>query len=639
MLRLSKKLNYKTISGKHAPIASLVNVLSELQGVKKKFQTGRNLQQRHNKYARKLNIERNTEKNFEKVTENFREDPVSWFLNLDEKSRYHLTNIDVKRDYFEDEENNSPKKVWKFIQSRFLHGQRYIKTDTRMEIVRDGIINGEIFDVNAYVMCKTCGYAGGLEFPDHVDEFFGKFLQDIGADNLVVGLKRSGKEILEEAERNKYFSKLVYAPRTQVGVPEYQNTPFKRYHLPIGKHQTFANIHDFQSLPLQYLQYQRNWLLENLSKTSMVIKNVQQVSNMQKLKDATEKRFDHDLLVDNAVRFYISLQEALGGKMEEEILKSDPAELKARIIKNFTIPDCDVVVDIKNCLGNKNLLKIREHLKIAWFSFHDSKYIEKNPGDIEIKADELKVFEDSIEKYDDLSIIMVSIVNRIPILTGDNFKDWDILFQEFIEDKFQNPELTDNFCMDSDEVKSLWKDERDTLLHFRAFMHFAHLVYYESAVCSNKKVTSDNWEFDLETYLKIKSVLKNMPKPDFFYVDGDRIQELQNYKCVKNGLYNPSSGSIDNHLLTDYYDGVVLLEENLTVNSGSDNTEIEDMYDNHIFHEAYYEWNRNLLRAKVSYSTTRRFYAEKEIYENLDDESLLENYKRTGKWKEIHGER
>ena len=96
MLRLSKKLNYKTISGKHAPIASLVNVLSELQGVKKKFQTGRNLQQRHNKYARKLNIERNTEKNFEKVTENFREDPVSWFLNLDEKSRYHLTNIDVK---------------------------------------------------------------------------------------------------------------------------------------------------------------------------------------------------------------------------------------------------------------------------------------------------------------------------------------------------------------------------------------------------------------------------------------------------------------------------------------------------------------------------------------------------------------
>ena len=57
---------------------------------------------------------------------------------------------------------------------------------------------------------------------------------------------------------------------------------------------------------------------------------------------------------------------------------------------------------------------------------------------------------------------MVSIVNRIPILTGDNFKDWDILFQEFIEDKFQNPELTDNFGMDSDEVKSLWRDERDT---------------------------------------------------------------------------------------------------------------------------------------------------------------------------------
>ena len=194
MLRLTKYAGkYRTVSGKHCPTASLVNVLAEVQGAKKKYTAGS-----------KTTINSIYENG--ETVENFDEDPVSWYLNLNQKSRYHLTNITVKKTQPKQTGRNyGNRSLWRKMQSNREFqdptSERYVN-EKDIDMLVDGIISGEIFDVNCYLFLKTqVDYKAlelsPVEFPEHIEEFYQRFLKDIGAE--IINTEKPSEELVERA--------------------------------------------------------------------------------------------------------------------------------------------------------------------------------------------------------------------------------------------------------------------------------------------------------------------------------------------------------------------------------------------------------------------------------------------------------
>lgn len=422
----------------------------------------------------------------------------------------------------------------------------------------------------------------------------------------------------------------------------------------------FISEHNFRSLPLRYLEYQKAWLEENKFKQAVMVEHISNVDGMGKLKQILEntksaKFYDKGELRRVMALFYIHivkrkhLQNLKYGKKilnikRIEVFLSLPEPEQITKIENFyTQQQITAVLDLPNLMANelhkelknlpKNMLKILEKdLSNINFEVKDyfknkkmnnsekpvdlkslAKFFEgqnvayrthynedryKSETEIEIpilkKVGEVSKIGSFVEDkgLDDLSIIMLAIFSDSVIISRDWYRNW---FEKF--------EL---FVMKNWESKNF---DPDVLLHFSIFMHFSNLVPYFTST-GNWKINREMDEFVVKeklTKLHVKNhleVLKQIPKPDFIYVDGTILNSGNHGKA----FYKPT--------FSDYCHGVILVHQNSggtsdtnSVLDSSDKIYVNDLAIDHSIHEDFYQKHRSYLSyPEKKRMDTMRFY-------------------------------
>lgn len=96
---------------------------------------------------------------------------------------------------------------------------------------------------------------------------------------------------------------------------------------------------------------------------------------------------------------------------------------------------------------------------------------------------------------DDLATITATIINNCPYLSFDEFRDWDLWLQHYVEDSIKNYREENKHLIEfseSEEQYAVLPDEdceaglkltKDLLVHYRMFNHFANINYYTINKC------------------------------------------------------------------------------------------------------------------------------------------------------------